>query len=168
MNNKERGFTLIEVLITMAIFSIIAVISYSALNASLKNEVIQKSYSERLTQLQSTLLFLQRDITQINKQQIEIEQFELSFDSMQNDQLLLIKYTIEDGQLIRTDQSDEQNSIPLILIDKITGASIRALDGDNQWKKYWQPATDKYLKAIEIKFDHPQLGIIKKLVMIRE
>ena len=64
MSIQRKSFTLIELLVTMAIFSVITVISYHALSASARNETVQGMHSEQLFQLQKTLNYLERDITQ--------------------------------------------------------------------------------------------------------
>ena len=114
MNNHRRAFTLIELLITMSIFSIIAVVSYSSLSASFKNEVAQNKHSEQLFQLQKTLNFLERDNTQSYNQNISLNDSGLTLTTLQNDELLSVNYAINSAQLFRQDITDISNPKTLL------------------------------------------------------
>ena len=168
MNIKQRGFTLIELLITMAIFSMISVISYQALSTSFKNESAQSKHSDALFQLQKTLNYLERDITQTSNQNIELNNDGISFNSIQNEQLLNIKYSFRSDQLIRIDNTNQEQQISLSLMNDLSRYSFKALDNKDQWQMHWSKQKDQYLKAVEIKFTHPYWGNITKLVMLNE
>jgi prepilin-type N-terminal cleavage/methylation domain-containing protein len=165
---KQQGFTLIELLITMAIFSVIAVISYYALGNSFKNEPIQTKHSESLFALQKTLNYFERDIAQISNQNITLNNSYLSFTSLQNEQLLKLKYVFNSGHLQRLDITKEELQPAIILLNDLNKISIRALTDKNIWTINWVKKDKAYLKAIEIKFTHPYWGNITKLVMIDE
>jgi general secretion pathway protein J len=165
---NQQGFTLIELLITMAIFSVIAVISYYALGNSLKNESIQTKHSEKLFALQKTLSYIERDIAQISNQNITLKNSELLLFSLQNEQLLELKYTINSGQLQRSDITKENPQPIISLLNNLSKFSIRALANNNTWNSTWKKKERAYVKAIEIKFTHSYWGDIIKLVMLDE
>jgi len=166
MNNHRRAFTLIELLITMSIFSIIAVVSYSSLSASFKNEVAQNKHSEQLFQLQKTLNFLERDITQSYNQNISLNDSGLTLTTLQNDELLSVNYAINSAQLFRQDVTDISNPKTLLLLENIKKASIAVLDESNQWKQKWRKNSTNKAKAIQIKLNHPNWGEVTKLVVV--
>lgn len=166
MNNHRKAFTLIELLITMAIFSIIAVVSYNSLSASFKNEVAQNKHSEQLFQLQKTLNFLERDITQSYNQNISLNDSGLTLTTLQNDELLSVNYAINSAQLFRQDVTDISNPKTLLLLENIKKASIAVLDESNQWKQKWRKNSTNKAKAIQIKLNHPNWGEVTKLVVV--
>ncbi len=168
MTTQQKGFTLIELLITMAIFSVISVISYQALSTSFKNETIQSKHSDALFQLQRTLNYLERDITQTSNQNIVLNNAGISFNSIQNEQLLNIKYRFRSDQLIRIDNTNQEQQPSLSLINNLSRYSFKALDNKGRWQTHWNKKKDQYLKAVEIKFSHPYWGNITKLVMLNE
>jgi general secretion pathway protein J len=168
MRQKQQGFTLIELLITMAIFSVIAVISYYALSSSFKTESIQTQHSDKLFTLQKTLNYIERDITQISNQNVLLIGSEFSFSSLQNEQLLKLRYSFDSGQIHRIDVTSQESQPRLLLIDNLTMVSVRVLDNQGNWRTSWQRQDDNYLKAIEIKFTHPYWGKLIKLVMLDE
>ena len=166
MSIQRKSFTLIELLVTMAIFSVITVISYHALSASARNEAVQGIHSKQLFQLHKTLNYFERDITQASNQNISLSDSGLTIDTLQNDQLLTINYTIISNQLFRQDITNNSESKTLALLDNIKKATIKILDDQNQWQIKWRKNDDNRVKAIEIEFSHPYWGTLNKLVMI--
>jgi general secretion pathway protein J len=62
---KHRGFTLLELLVAVAIFAVLAVISYSGLNSVLKTREHTSRAAEALHELQMSMTIIQRDLSQI-------------------------------------------------------------------------------------------------------
>jgi len=164
---KQTGFTLIELLITMAIFAVISTLSYSALNTSIKQQEAQKIHHQYLIELQKTLHYLERDITQIYQKEIVLNKSGFSIKSIQNEQLLKLNYSVHKKKLIRWDKTDAENPTTLTLISGISKGSIRILDSNNKWHTKWH-TSKTYPRVVEIKFEHPAWGVIKKQVFIDE
>jgi general secretion pathway protein J len=68
--NRQRGFTLLEILIAVAIFSIMAVMAYSGLSNSLNVSAATQEHSDRLRRLQMAMLLVQRDFQQYHAEKI--------------------------------------------------------------------------------------------------
>ncbi len=62
--NKQSGFTLIEILIALAIFTIMSMMAYAGLAAVLDARASTLPRAEQLAQLQTTLYLLNEDINQ--------------------------------------------------------------------------------------------------------
>ena len=101
MSIQKKAFTLIELMVSIAIFSLIASVSYYSLSASFKSNEVQARHSKDLFQLQKTLNFLERDIAQTSNQNISLDGSELTLATLQNNELLIIQYSVDLGQLIR-------------------------------------------------------------------
>ena len=166
MSIQRKAFTLIELMVTIAIFSLIASMSYYSLSASFKNKSVQDSHSSQLLQLQKTLNFLERDITQISNQNITLDNSGLTLVTLQNDELLTIQYSVSSNQLLRKDISSIAEPITLELLNQISTPTIRVLDQENQWQINWNLSENRSARAIEIKFKHPFWGDLTKLVLI--
>ncbi|WP_028863414.1 type II secretion system minor pseudopilin GspJ [Psychromonas aquimarina] len=61
----SKGFTLLEILVAISIFSLLSLAAYQILQGVLKSGEISKVHSERLTELQRAMLIIEQDFTQI-------------------------------------------------------------------------------------------------------
>ena len=59
------GFTLLELLVALSIFAIVAVLAYGGLGTVLDQRILTEESAERLADLQKTYLIVQRDIEQL-------------------------------------------------------------------------------------------------------
>ncbi|MDG1684198.1 MAG: type II secretion system minor pseudopilin GspJ [Luminiphilus sp.] len=71
---KARGFTLIEVLIAMAITALVAIVSYSALSAAISSAEALRISTERARDIGQVMAILSRDIRQVAKRPV-IDEF---------------------------------------------------------------------------------------------
>ena len=69
---NDKGFTLLEVLIAIAIFSLISLSSFSIFDTVLSGDEIAKQRSERHNELQRAFLIIERDITQIARRSVRL------------------------------------------------------------------------------------------------
>lgn len=67
-----QGFTLLEVLIAIAIFSVISLASFTIFDTVLRGDESAKIRSERQNELQRAFLLIERDFTQIAKRTMRI------------------------------------------------------------------------------------------------
>lgn len=160
----NKGFTLIEMIVAIAIFATIAVAGYTSLNNfSVSSKHIEKKIDE-LQQLQTFLNFIDRDFSQVFNQEIYLEKNKITIQSVQDNQITDIYYNLKSDSLIR--EEDEQE---LVLLKEISKLKVRLLDNTNKWQSKWKKDTkkQKYIKVIEFKFDS-SFGEIIKLVLIDE
>ena len=70
---QHQGFTLLEVLIAIAIFSLVSLSSFTIFESVLSGDETAKNRSARQNELQRAFLMLERDITQIARRTMRIE-----------------------------------------------------------------------------------------------
>jgi len=163
--NKQAGFTLIEVVISMLIFAIISTISYSALQAYVAHQRIASQHLNRIAELQTMHLFIKRDINQTYQQYINLNNKVLLLDSLQNDEVLTLRYSLQDENLIREDITDINNIATLVLAKNIDKFSLRLLNDKNKWlTKYNANTTD--IQTVELSFVSEYWGEIKQLILL--
>lgn len=68
----QQGFTLLEVLIAIAIFSLISLASFTIFDSVLKGDARSKVRSERQNELQRAFIIIERDFTQIARRSIRL------------------------------------------------------------------------------------------------
>ncbi|MGB0936307.1 MAG: type II secretion system minor pseudopilin GspJ [Colwellia sp.] len=69
---KEQGFTLLEVLIAIAIFSVISLTSFTLLDTVLRGEESSKLRTEKNNELQTAFIVIERDLTQIARRTVRL------------------------------------------------------------------------------------------------
>lgn len=67
---QSRGFTLLEVMVVLAIFALIGVISSQIVSRVLNNQQLLAERGDRLAEVQRAMHILQRDIMQLNARTI--------------------------------------------------------------------------------------------------
>jgi len=70
--SAEKGFTLLEVLIAIAIFSVVSLASFTIFDTVLRGDENSKIRSERQNELQRAFLLMERDFTQIAKRTMRV------------------------------------------------------------------------------------------------
>ncbi|MFZ2289973.1 MAG: type II secretion system minor pseudopilin GspJ [Halopseudomonas yangmingensis] len=64
-SGAQRGFTLMEVLIALVVFTLMSVMAYQGLHSVLQSEQVTREQARRLADLQVTLSVLERDLAQV-------------------------------------------------------------------------------------------------------
>jgi len=166
------GFTLLELLVALAIFGLLATMSYSGLQAVMTQQSYTELAADRLSELQKLYLIMQRDIEQVVLRPIRDEfgdvqpplmggeNFRLTRAGWRNpagrqrSSLQRVGYAYEEDQLVRytwlvLDRA--QDSEPLIqpLTDAIEQLQVRYLGADNEWKEEWPDRLNTADPAIE-------------------
>ncbi|TAN64920.1 MAG: type II secretion system protein GspJ [Methylobacter sp.] len=189
MIKSSRGFTLLEILIAMAIFAIMSVMAYSGLRVLLDARAATSIRSERLAELQVTLYLLGEDLAQaiarpvrdeygtpelsvrggVSGELLSLSRSVPAWSAYQvGSQLQRISYRFEQGSLYRLawttldrTQQTEHRRRKLIALEKIR---LRFFDQD--WTDNW--ALGYAPKAVEIVFTINGLGDIKRLFFIHD
>jgi general secretion pathway protein J len=157
-----EGFTLLELLVALAIFSLIAVMAYGGLETVLKQQALTEENAESLAALQKTYLVMQRDIEQAVPRAIRDEfgdrqapllgttLFQLTRGGWNNpanqprSTLQRVGYSLEDRQLIRyawmvLDRAQDSAPTRQPLAADIESMQVRYLDDTGDWQEQWPP-----------------------------
>lgn len=166
--HTTTGFTLIELLIAVAVFAILGVMAYGGLNSVLATQSVTAQVAERLSALQMSIRFLERDIAQLVNRPIrnqfgdeepaivisERPLLRLTHAGWQNpagqtrSELQRVAYDLdEDDRLVRQtwpllDGADVDSVLETPLLDDVETVDIRVMDADKKWREVWPPPTD--------------------------
>ena len=160
---KQIGFTLIEVLIAIAIFAILSVLAYGGLSSVIESKQQTEDALTRLRQLQLTMTKLQRDIEQVSAREAK-DEFGgslLKLSSGQDSELLIqftrngwrnpaeltrshlqrVAYKLDEDKLIRmtwpyVDRAQDAQAIETLLIDNISEIKFKFYDSES-WSDNW-------------------------------
>lgn len=71
-HHRHQGFTLLEVLIAIAIFSVVSLASFTIFDTVLRGDESSKLRSDRQNELQRAFFLIERDVMQIAKRSLRI------------------------------------------------------------------------------------------------
>jgi len=167
-NEKVQGFTLLELVVAMAIFAIMSAIAYSGLNNVLIARQQTDVHSEQLHQLQLAMTWFARDIEQIVDRGVRSEYGEVVAPVVGNDfegyilevtrggwrnpanqprsHLQRVAYMVRDEQLVRTywrvlDRAEDSKAYENVLFDGVTEVEIRYMAQNEEWATSWPPGS---------------------------
>ena len=165
---KELAFTLIEVLVSLAIFSILAALAYGALAQTLDSAELLNDRMDRLQAIQRTMRLLSEDLQQLSPRPIRDElgdgigpaldtdfqsgfALELTHGGWSNPiglprgTLQRSAYRIEEDELIRyhwmvLDRTLANEPVSVALLDGVESILFRFLQANGEWTEQWPPS----------------------------
>ncbi|ALG68833.1 type II secretion system minor pseudopilin GspJ [Beggiatoa leptomitoformis] len=171
--HKQDGFTLLELLIALAIFAVIAVLAYGGLSVVLDVRAQTDLQAKTLAQLQLALSLLARDVEQAVNRPIrnkygdtesafigEPTFIEFTRAGWRNptqstrSTLQRVRYFWHEQQLWRSywlvlDQAQDSQAETGVLLTDITNLQIRFLDNRLQWHEQWPPDAQAVVTQVE-------------------
>lgn len=180
--------TLLELLVVIAVFSVMSAAAYSGLQNSLKAEENFEAAMKDLEAVQMSLTLFERDIMQLSPRTVRdaygdeepaivlYDGRELTFTRGGNFSSLLldrsdltrISYSLLDEQFIRSywprlDITPGDRPLTAALLDNVTRLQIRVLDQNNAWHLDWPISENPEIRALEITIELEDWGEIRRL-----
>lgn len=184
MNNKQmrdtaQGFTLVELLVALFVFSLISGFAYTSINTMVKAGDALEAEMTALAQLQKAMQSFERDLRQksvpviasteaasVNlspdKTRLELKLVPSSLTT-QGPAIKSIRYSLKDKQLLRevwknNKPSTEQPDEIVVLLKQVAKVEFAALDQtaantSHAWPAYFQ-----------VNLEHEDLGVIKRTI----
>jgi general secretion pathway protein J len=154
------GFTLLELLVALAIFGLLATMSYSGLRVILEQQSGTAVEAERLAELQKIYMLMQRDIEQAVDRPVRDEYGDeqpalVGADTLQltrggwsnpaartRSSLQRVGYVFEDDQLVRyawavLDRAQDSEPLRQPLTASVEQLQLRYLAANNEWRGQW-------------------------------
>ena len=166
-SRQTSGFTLIEVLVALAVFGIMAALAYGALSQTLLSAEILSDRMDRLQALQRTMRIISADFQQLSPRPVRDEigdGFGTALDTDFNSGFALelthggwnnpialprgtmqrSAYRIEEDELIRyhwrvLDRTFSNEPVSVALIDGVESAVFLFMQADGEWTEQWPP-----------------------------
>ncbi len=162
----QRGFTLIEVMVALAIFGVLTALAYGALARTLSNADMLTESMDRLQSLQRTMSYLTTELLQTSPRSIraDLGQYEPALiSSFASDFALQLThggwpnsagvprstqqrtaYRIEDGDLIRyhwnvLDRTVNNLPVTTVMMTDVDSLTFRFLQVNGEWTDQWPP-----------------------------
>ena len=178
--HPESGFTLVEVLVSLFIFSIISIGTMSAMTAALRGQAQLKSATDRINEIEMARTLMKSDLSSLilypsrdsygNQNTYLISggvDSLLTFTRAGRDNpggleprgdLQRVSYVFEDGSLIRRTMpqiNPAPQTLPIdrVLISDVTRARVEFLEADKRFPQLFVLAPDGELTYDRVRFD---------------
>ena len=164
---RQDAFTLVEVLVALAIFGFLSAMAYALLGQTLGNADTLTERMDRMQAVQRTVQFLSDDLLQAAPRPVRLELGDsvgpAVYTSLSGDFALevthggwgnpaglprgtqqRVAYRLEDGELLRyywtvLDRTLSNEPVATVLLDDVDSLVLRYLSGNDQWSDTWPP-----------------------------
>lgn len=186
---RAQGFTLLELLIALSVFSLVSVMAYTGLNTVLNAEHETRWQAAQLKRLQMGFSLLGRDVSQAVARPVRDEfgqalpafqyqlnrlgqsSLELTHTGHRNPGLLprshlrRVAYLLDDEErLVRKtwttlDRADDAQPYEQVMLEGVKRLELRFLDQAREWQSSWPPQSNDV--------ENPNLTLLPLAVEIR-
>jgi general secretion pathway protein J len=177
---RAAGFTLLEVLIAVAIFAVVGVMAYGGLQAVITQQAIARDNADRFRELQFAVQQISRDLLQLNPRPVREplgDGYRAALYSDPRSEILLeftrggwtnplgqpraavqrVAYVLEDGLLLRRhwfvpDQTLGEEAVEREVLDGVLEVRLRFF-APGGWSEQWPAggtATDPSLRPLAV------------------
>jgi general secretion pathway protein J len=164
---RAAGFTLIEVLVALAIFGMLAALAYGTLGQTLSNADVLTERMLRLQALQRTMRYLSEDFMQLAPRPVREDLGESFGPALHTDvesdfavelthggwsnpaslprgTLQRVAYRLEEGELVRyhwtvLDRTLSNEPAGRALLDEVDSIVFRFMQENGEWTEQWPP-----------------------------
>ncbi len=193
---RQRGFSLLELLVALAVFSLLSVMAYGGLRSVLQAKQQTDQAATRLQQLQSAMLFLERDVEQLAARPIRDEYGDVQPALQRADASSLaltragwsnptgrprstlqrVAYVLDTDRLVRLswqvlDRAQDSEPYRTVLLEGVRTLTVRLLDENRQWQEAWPPQGEQWPAwilplAVEVTLELDNWGEIKRIFKV--
>ncbi len=181
--NNSFGFTLIEMMIAIFLFSIVSVMAYGGINYVLKGQNYLQSSSNQLKDMQLTFRYFEKDINQMINRSVrnQYQDIQPSFvgnedkvfsfthagwrnpANLTRSKMQRVSYELDENILKRhtwgqLDGAIAEEFFTTDLLEGVESIQLRYLDQANQWQATWPPLNSSTVQQSGIvqQFDIPR------------
>ncbi len=162
-----RGFTLIEIMVALAVFGVLTALAYMSLGQTLANSDLLTVRMERLQSVQRTMTYLSTELLQTVPRPVREELGDTPVAALRSNvgsdfaleltrggwpnpagvprsTMQRTAYRIEEDELVRyhwnvLDRTVNNTPIATVMIDEIDSLTFRFLQFNGEWVEQWPP-----------------------------
>ena len=186
--SKQQGFTLLEILIALAIFAVMSMMAYAGLAAVLDARASTVPRAQQLAQLQTTLYLLNEDLSQVINRPIrdQMGSSEPAFSIGRGNEIFVFTRTVpswstnsSENNLLRVSYSLEKEALYRLvwtIPDRTQQTEYRrrkllvtqgvTIKGFNPKTKSWGDIVGEIPLALDISFKLDGLGSVHRTFLI--
>jgi general secretion pathway protein J len=165
----QNGFTLIEVMVALAVFGVLSLLSYMSLGQTLSNADMLSERMDRLQSIQRTISYLSSELLQTVPRSVRVELGDAPIPALQSSfvsdfalqlthggwpnpagvprsTMQRTAYRIEEGELIRyhwnvLDRTVNNTPLTTVMLEEVDSLTFRFLQATDEWTEQWPPLT---------------------------
>jgi general secretion pathway protein J len=156
MRDTSAGFTLIEVLVSLALFALIGGAGVSVLDQVLRTQSRTQAQLDGLAAMQRAMYLVTLDFSQAQDGSVVAADgaVQVGHDGK------MVSYSVQDGVLMRGIKDVQQP-----VLAGVTGAAWQFLDADNVWVDTWSAGEDATNpRAVAVTINMGAKGEIRRVV----
>jgi general secretion pathway protein J len=148
----QAGFTLIEMLVALALFALVGLASFAVLDTVIRTRERTEGRLEAVAQIDRALILFGRDVAQGRAADLRLEEGRLMLTGPERGAL---DWTGEAGVLRRRALGPDGGvRVTQALVSPVDGVVLRVLDSGGQWHEAWPPEDDAASpRGVELRFD---------------
>ena len=166
----KKGFTLLELLVALSIFSILSVMAYAGLQTVITTKTTMQQSAERIAEVQLVMMRISNDLRQAVSRKIRDEygDFSPAMQSEKNGDVTMawtragyrnpaqltrsniqrVAYKLEQEKLIRItwpvlDRAQDTEAMESEVISNVDSIEWRYLNNENEWLSSWPEEGEK-------------------------
>ncbi len=193
-----RGYLLLELLVAVAIFAVLAALAWGGLDAVVRARVATDREAARLAELQRAIVGFERDLREVAARPVRgsagqiwpallgsattVELSHAAYASLsvpRSPALARSQWSIAGGRLLRRvdvvlDRPPGAPEAPVAMLGDVESLALRYLDGGGTWREEWPPRTgvktepDLLPRAVEFQLRLTDLGEITRVIELPE
>ncbi|MDO6687534.1 MULTISPECIES: type II secretion system minor pseudopilin GspJ [unclassified Agarivorans] len=195
---KQRGFTLLEMLVAIVIFALLTMAAYQVLQGVMRSDEISQKHGERLREVQRAMFLMQRDFTQLaprsardeteeQRPLIMSEKYLLESDDMgiemmvlgwrnpqsviRRSQLQRVAYLVKDEKLIKRFYAHPDAVVGYEPREMVILNDVEELSFRFHGSSGWSDQvsdSNQLPRAIEVKLTHKDFGELRRVFLSPE
>lgn len=164
----DAGFTLIEVLVSLALFAMIAGAGLSVLDQILRTQSQTDGRLERLARLQRMIHLVTRDMSEATPGTVQGDGATITLARRAEAGRVSVTYALADGQVTRAITRNRGATTAQTLLTGVAALRWQYLDQNGTWQDAWPGATDDAaLHAVSMTLTLPPgTGDLRRVVAV--
>lgn len=174
--SKQNGFTLLELVIAIAIFALLGLASWTLFDGVVRVQQGMASHERELRNLQRAVAVIERDLLHITEQPIVLERTQLQgqrshwrnpLDQPRSERQALT-YRFENAELWRDSRGEGTQVVQRQkLLDDVRHLSWRLFDSQSGWRSDWPSGPNvKAPLAVEMQLSAGRFEAIRRVLLL--
>lgn len=150
---SDAGFTLIEMLVALVLFSAIGLAGFTVLDTVLTTRARTEGRMERLAEIERALILVSRDLAQKRPGALTGDEDGIVFLGAGAAGPAVVDWSLEDGALLRRIMLADGSGpgVEQGVLDGVAGVQWRFLDAERVWHDAWPPEGERAeLRAVRV------------------